>query len=75
METRTTLPSKGDRVLRIAEVVERTGLKRPTLYKRARAGTFPRPIKLGPNSTGWLESEIDAFLAAAVAQRDQAGAA
>lgn len=71
MNPRIAPPPKGDRVLRLPEVVERVGLKRPTIYKRARAGTFPQPIKLGPNSSGWLESEIDAFLANAKKQRDQ----
>ena len=71
MNPRTTSPAKGDRVLRLPEVMDRVGLKRPTIYKRARAGTFPQPIKLGPNSSGWLESEIDAFLAKAKEQRDQ----
>lgn len=74
MDPRPTPPAKGDRVLRLPEVMDRVGLKRPTIYKRARAGTFPQPIKLGPNSSGWLESEIDAFLAKAKEQRDQATA-
>ena len=69
-----TTARKGDSILRLPEVAKRTGLSRPTIYKRARAGTFPKPIKLGPNSTGWLESEIDAHLAKLIAERDQAAA-
>ena len=63
-------PRKSDRILRLPEVEERTGIRRATIYRRAKGGTFPQPVRLGPNSTGWLESEIDTFLAEAVAARD-----
>lgn len=63
------------RVLRLREVEERTGLKRASLYRRAAAGTFPKPVRLGANSSGWIESEVDAFIADLVVERDaQAGA-
>lgn len=63
------------RALRLQEVERRTGLTRPTIYRRAKDGTFPKPIRLGGNSSGWIESEIEAWLADRVAQRDaQAGA-
>lgn len=66
---------KGDSILRLPEVERRTGLRRPTIYRRAKAGTFPQPVRIGPNSTGWFESEIDSFLARIAAERDaQAGA-
>ena len=50
------------RFLRINEVMLRTGLSRPTIYRRCAAGTFPKPIPLGnPHIVGWLDSEIDAW--------------
>ena len=52
----------GPRMLRVAEVVSRTGLSRTSLWRRLRAGDFPRPIQLGPNSVGWRDSEIEAWL-------------
>lgn len=64
------------RVLRLPEVERRTGLARPTIYRRAKEGTFPKPIRLGGNSSGWVESEISAWLSDRVAARDaQAGEA
>ena len=36
------------------------------------AGNFPRPIPLGPRTKGWLESEIDAWLEARLAEREPA---
>jgi hypothetical protein len=30
-----------------------------TLWRRAKAGTFPRPVKLSPSRNGWIADEID----------------
>ena len=37
---------------------------------RAKAGTFPKPIYLGPKAVGWLESEIDAWIDALASNRE-----
>ncbi|WP_047236683.1 helix-turn-helix transcriptional regulator [Chromobacterium subtsugae] len=51
-----------DRYLRIDEVVNRTGLSLPTIYRRIRQGDFPRQVKLGARASAWLESEVDAWI-------------
>lgn len=51
-----------DRFLRLAEVLHATGLGRNTIYRRMREGTFPRQIRLGPNSVAWRQSEIDKWM-------------
>lgn len=51
-----------DRILRPAEVQRRTGLGRTTIWRRERAGDFPRRRRLGPTLVGWLESELDDWL-------------
>ena len=61
---------KGQRILRMPAVVERIGWSRATVYRRL--GHLR--IKLGPNSSGWLESDIDAFLTERIAE-SRAGAA
>ncbi len=33
---------------------------------------FPKPIRLGDNSVGYIEEEVDAFLAEQAAKRDSA---
>ena len=60
------------RILRKPEVEEKTGLSGQTIWRKERAGQFPRRIMLGPNSVGWLEAEIDEWIAARVAERDAA---
>lgn len=58
------------RVLRLAEVRDKTGLARSTLYKYIDAGTFPRPIFLGGRAVGWIDSEIHAWLQEKQVERD-----
>ena len=44
-------------------VGERTGKSRIQLWRDIKAGKFPPPLELGPNSVGWYEDEIDDWLA------------
>ncbi len=53
-------------ILRRKQVEARTGLSRSTIYDRIKAGTFPAPISLGEKAVGWIESEVDAWLAARI---------
>jgi prophage regulatory protein len=55
------------RILRRPVIEEITGLKRSTIYAAIAAGTFPKPIHLGPRAVGWLETDIDQWLADRVA--------
>jgi prophage regulatory protein len=57
-------------ILRRNRVEDRTGLSRSTIYLRIQEGTFPRPISLGAQAVGWLEHEIEAWLAACIENRD-----
>jgi prophage regulatory protein len=42
------------------------------LYRLWHAGKFPRPIKLSAVRQAWCADEIDAWIRARVAERDQA---
>jgi prophage regulatory protein len=50
-------------ILRRKQVQARTGLARSTIYQHIQAGTFPRPVQLGPRAVGWLESEVSEWIA------------
>ena len=50
-------------VLRRRQVEGRTGLGRSSLYALIANGQFPAPIRLSANTVGWLEHEIDAWIA------------
>jgi prophage regulatory protein len=49
-------------ILRKPAVLAKTGLSYPTIYRHIQAGTFPQQVELGPNSVGWIEEEIDAWI-------------
>jgi len=49
-------------ILRTNAVVKATGLSRTTLWRLERRGDFPKRIRLGPNSRGWLQSEIQEWI-------------
>jgi len=51
------------KILRLTEVIERTGLSRSTIYLRVSKGEFPSPISLGGRSIGFLENEYDDWVA------------
>jgi prophage regulatory protein len=52
------------RVIRRRQLEARLGLARSTIYDLLRTDPgFPKPIKLGRKAVGWLEHEIDAWLA------------
>ena len=50
------------RILRLPEVIARTGLSRSTIYAFIDAGKFPDRVKLGPRMVGWFEDEIDQWI-------------
>ena len=50
------------RILKLKEVLTRTGLGKTTLYMLISNGDFPQQIPLGLRAVGWLESEIDAWI-------------
>jgi prophage regulatory protein len=64
-----------ERIMRRSEVERLVGLKRSSIYAAVAAGTFPRPVPLGTKAVGWVESEIAAWQAARIAERDSKVAA
>jgi prophage regulatory protein len=64
----------GHSILRLPAVKTRTGLSRSTIYLRVSQGTFPRPVSLGGRAVGWVEEEIQSWLAERIAARRNAAA-
>jgi len=70
------------RILRRRQVEDRTGKSRSTIYAMGSYNpkrpndydpTFPKPIRIGAKAVGWIESEVDAWIAGRIAQsRDPA---
>jgi prophage regulatory protein len=68
------IPSSPRVILRLRQVSARTGLARSTIYERIHAGEFPAQVPLGARAVGWLEADIDAWIAAQV-ERSREGRA
>ncbi|MGR8919169.1 MAG: helix-turn-helix transcriptional regulator [Gammaproteobacteria bacterium] len=50
-------------LLTLAQVAARTGLSTADVHALGRDGRFPAPLPLGPWSFGWVEAEVERWLA------------
>lgn len=68
-ESSTSLPKI--RIIRRPEVSRLTGLGKSALYQRMEQGHFPRCIKIGERTVGWVESEVLSWIQEQVDRRDE----
>ncbi len=59
------------RIIRLKDVMATTGLGRSSIYKYVQEGAFPKPVRLGGRSTGWVEDEVEEWVIEKIAQRDE----
>ncbi len=62
------------RTLRLPEVIKMTGLGRSLIYRLQSQQRFPHSVRLADSAVGWLEAEIQAWVAARVAESRQRSA-
>ncbi|MDX0955689.1 AlpA family phage regulatory protein [Sinorhizobium medicae] len=53
---------RGERLLKLREVVSMTSLGSSTIYRRMKAGKFPKPKRLSEACVRWRESEIEKWM-------------
>ena len=58
------------KVLKVRQVAEDINVSIPQVYKLVSLGRFPKPIKLGERGSGWIRTEVDAWLQSRVEARD-----
>jgi prophage regulatory protein len=56
-------------LLKPAEAARRCAIGRSTLFSLVAGGHFPQPVHIGKRTTGFIESEVDAWLEARAAER------
>lgn len=61
-------------LIRMSETLARSGFSKAWIYKLIAQNRFPKPVKIGSRSIAFVESEIDAWIAARIAERDGVGA-
>lgn len=59
------------KLIRIKDVMERTGLARSTIYKYISLGKFPQSIKLGTRAVAWVENEVETWIIESIERRDE----
>lgn len=47
-----------DRLLRLTEVLQIIPISKSSWWKGIQNGKYPQPIKLGPRTTCWRESDV-----------------
>lgn len=52
------------RLLKLTSVLDRVPVSKTEWYRRIKNGAAPAPVRLSVRSVAWLESDIDAFIAA-----------
>ena len=57
-------------LITLKSVVKRTSISKTRIYEAIRRGTFPRPVPVGERRRAWIESEIEDWIDARVADRD-----
>ena len=58
------------RLIRIKEVISKTGLTRSRIYQYIGEDKFPASVSLGGRSVAWVESEVDQWIENVISQRD-----
>ena len=57
------------RIIRKPELFSKIGLSDATIWRMEKTGRFPGRIKLGGNSVGWFNNEIEKWLSVKAAER------
>ena len=66
-----SMENNKEEFLRLKQVKSLIGLCRSSIYNKINEGTFPRPVRLGPQSVAWLQSEVQLWMSKRIADRDQ----
>ncbi|MGC0807250.1 AlpA family transcriptional regulator [Pantoea agglomerans] len=61
----TTTPS-ATRLIRLPEVLHKTGYKKAWIYRLISENRSPKPIKLGSRAVAFIEAEIDQWISDAI---------
>ena len=74
------IQSPQKRLIRLPEVMNRTGYGRTSIYRKMKDGSFPKSVKLGgplkdPNAfdcraVAWIEDEVDQWIESRIEDRD-----
>ncbi|VXD07177.1 helix-turn-helix transcriptional regulator [Serratia oryzae] len=59
------------KLLRLTDVMQKTGFKKSWIYLLVKQGGFPPAVKIGSRSVAWVESEVNAWIAERINKREE----
>lgn len=62
------------KLLRKTEVIKATGLCGSMIYRLMKEQKFPKSVPITPGRVGWVDSEVEAWITAKIADRDSKAA-
>ena len=62
MQPITTAPVTPVTLLRLPQVLSRTGIPKSTWGRGVRLGLYPKPVKIGVRAVAWTSTSIDALI-------------
>jgi prophage regulatory protein len=54
-------------LIRLKQVLARTGMSRSTIYSYMRDGRFPEPVSISTRCVAWIEAEVDRWISDRIA--------
>jgi prophage regulatory protein len=54
-------------LIRLKQVLARTGMSRSTIYSYMRDGRFPEPVSISARCVAWVEAEVDLWISDRIA--------
>ena len=65
----STARSAPIRILRLAQVIDMTGLRKTKIYELQAQGRFPMSVRITAHTVGWVEQEVQVWLSGRLAER------
>jgi len=62
-----------DRLMRMPDVINMTGLPRSTIYLKMKNNDFPQQVQISSRSVAWIESEVHEWINESIKKRDVNG--
>ena len=69
----TETPNQSISLLRLPDVMARTGFKRATVWNMVKDGRFPKPIQIGLRAIAWPSTSIDSWIQGCIDKADKVG--
>lgn len=60
------------KIMRLKDVLDAVGLGKSSIYEKIGKGEFPAPVRLGPRAVGWLDCDIEQWVASRESTRGAA---